>query len=276
MIALMKRKAFFISDSTGITAETLGHSILAQFPNIKFEQKTIPYINSIEKAEEVVTQINAASTEDKAKALVFSTLANTEVRDLVKNCDALFMDFFDILMEPIETELKAKYAQDVGKFHGISDTNTYDKRIAAIDFALNTDDGVGVKNYDKADVILVGVSRCGKTPTCLYMALLFGVLAANYPITEEDIHSAALPEALQDHTDKIFGLTINPERLQTIRQQRRPDSTYASLEQCKKELSTVQQMFRNYGVPYLDSTSFSIEELATKIMAQRGLKRRHI
>lgn len=271
---IMKRAAFFISDSTGITAETLGHSLLTQFPQFEFEQRTIPYVNSEEKAHEVLDQINAATEKNQAKSLIFSTLAQNPIREIVKQADGLFMDFFDLLMGPLETELQAKYAHDIGKFHSILDTNRYDQRIAAVEFALNTDDGVGLKHYEDADVILVGVSRCGKTPTCLYMALVFGILAANYPITEEDMGAIALPKPLRAHADKVFGLTIDVDRLQAIRTQRRADSIYASKEQCQKELDVVQKIYRNYGIPYLDSTAFSIEELATKIMAKKGIQRR--
>ena len=269
-----KRIAFFISDSTGITAETLGQSLLAQFSHINFEKQTIPYVNSIEIAQEVLEKINSVSHQNNSKVLVFSTLADAKIRNILAACNGLFMDFFDILMTPLETELNAKYAQDIGKFHSILDVNRYDQRIFAMEFALSTDDGIGVKNYKDADVIITGVSRCGKTPTCLYMALTFGVRAANYPITEEDMHATDLPDVLKPYVKKLFGLTISEQRLHSIRAQRRPNSKYASIEQCKTELSIVNKMFEKDSIPKLNSTIFSIEEISTKIMAEMGVKRR--
>jgi [pyruvate, water dikinase]-phosphate phosphotransferase / [pyruvate, water dikinase] kinase len=269
----MKRTVFYISDSTGITAETLGHSLITQFPQFEFEQIAIPYVNSLAKAQEVALQINQTSKADKVKVIVFSTLVKPEIRNVFIACDCLFMDFFDILIGPLEEELKSKYAQDIGKFHTISNIKAYDARIAAIDFALKTDDGISLKDYNSAELILLGVSRSGKTPTCLYLALKFGIFAANYPLTEEDLASNKLPETLLAYKDKLFGLIITPERLQQIRQQRMPNSKYASMEQCQKELKAAKHMLDNVAVPYLESTSFSIEEIAAQIITKKQLKR---
>jgi regulator of PEP synthase PpsR (kinase-PPPase family) len=269
----MKHTAFFISDSTGITAETLGKALLSQFPKIKFNKITIPYVNSLDKAREAVTQINKTSRKYQTRPLIFSTLANPEIRSILADCNGFVMDFFDILIGPLEEELKSKYAKEIGKLHKMPDLKTYDARIAAIDFALNTDDGIGVKDYKNADVILIGVSRSGKTPTCLYLALKFAISAANYPITEENINIAHLPKELIPYRKKLFGLTITPTRLHDIREQRRPHSNYAKFDQCQKELTTVEQMFAKEKIPYLDSTVFSIEELATKITQIKKIPR---
>jgi regulator of PEP synthase PpsR (kinase-PPPase family) len=269
----MKRTAFFISDSTGITAETMGHSLLTQFPQFEFTQLAIPYVNTPEKAYEVLAKIDQASQDGQAKALVFSTLANPEIRNIIANCNGMFIDLFDMLAEPLEQELNSKYAQKVGKSHNIKNFQTYDTRIAAIDFALNTDDGVGINHYTDANLILVGVSRCGKTPTCLYLALKFGIFAANYPITDEDMAAPHLPQALQLYPEKLFGLIITADRLHEIRQQRQPNSNYAAIQQCQRELTHVENMFKRNNIPYLNSTNFSIEEIATKIMSQKKIKR---
>jgi regulator of PEP synthase PpsR (kinase-PPPase family) len=269
----MKRTVFYISDSTGITAETLGHSLITQFPQFEFEQVAIPYINSLTRAHEVASQINEASQINQTKSIVFSTLVKPEIRNAFIACDCLFMDFFDILIGPLEEELQSKYAQDIGKFHTISNVKAYDARIAAIEFALKTDDGVNTKDYSNAELILLGVSRSGKTPTCLYLALKFGIFAANYPLTEEDLAADGLPAELLIYKNKLFGLLITPERLQQIRHQRMPNSKYSSLEQCQRELKITKQMLNNAAVPYLESTSFSIEELAAQIMVQKALKR---
>lgn len=269
----MKRTAFFISDSTGITAETLGHSLLTQFPQCEFEQITIPYINNVEKAREALIRINQTSQADQAKAIVFSTLANPEIRSIVADCNGMFIDIFNLFVPALEEELRSKYSQQIGKSHNIANFANYDARVSAIEFSLNTDDGIGINNYDNADLILVGVSRCGKTPTCLYLALKFGIFAANYPITDEDMLNPYLPKKLQAYKEKIFGLIISPERLHEIRQERRPDSNYAAIEQCKKELNIVEQMFKKDNIPYLNSTTFSIEEIATKIMSLKKMRR---
>lgn len=269
----MKRSVFYISDSTGITAETLGHSLITQFPQFTFEQIAIPYITSLEKAQEVIIQINKASQINQTKSIVFSTLVKPEIRNVFIESDCLFMDFFDRLIGPLEEELQSKYAQNVGKFHTINNVNTYYTRIAAIEFALKTDDGINVKDYNKAELILLGVSRSGKTPTCLYLALKFGIYISNYPLTEEDLVSDQLPTSLLPYKNKLFGLIITPERLHQIRQQRMPDSKYSSLAQCQKELKITKQMLTKFSVPYLESTSFSIEELAAQIMVQKSLKR---
>lgn len=269
----MKRTIFYISDSTGITAETLGHSLITQFPQFTFEQIAIPYITSLEKAQEAVIQINNASKTNQAKSIVFSTLVKAEIRNIFIEADCLFMDLFDRLIGPLEDELQSKYAQDVGKFHTINNVNTYDARIAAIEFALKTDDGVNVKDYNNAELILLGVSRSGKTPTCLYLALKFGIFTANYPLTEEDLLSDQLPASLLPYKNKLFGLLITPERLQQIRQQRMPHSKYSSLAQCQRELQITKQMLQKSSIPYLESTSFSIEELAAQIIVQKSLKR---
>jgi regulator of PEP synthase PpsR (kinase-PPPase family) len=269
----MQRVVFFISDSTGITAETLGRSLLTQFQELEFDQTTIPYVNTIEKAKEVLERINQASRDTKARVLVFSTLADPKIREILASCNCLFIDFFDAFIPPLEEELHSKYAKKIGELHKIANFKTYDQRVAAIEFALNTDDGVGINNYKNADIVLIGVSRCGKTPTSLYLALKFGLFAANYPITDENLTIATLPKDLEPHKDKLFGLTITAQRLHEIREQRKPKSTYASLPQCQRELSMVEKIFKRSNIPFLNSTTFSIEEIATKIMAMKKIKR---
>lgn len=269
----MQRIAFFISDSTGITAETLGRSLLTQFKDLEFEQTTIPYVSTVENAKEVLEQINQASIESHSKVIVFSTLADPKMREIIRSCNCLFIDFFDSFIPTLEEELHSKYAQKIGELHKIANFKTYDARVSAIEFALNTDDGIGINHYKNADIILIGVSRCGKTPTSLYLALKFGLFAANYPLTEEDLSIATLPKSLEAYKNKLFGLTITTQRLHEIRQQRKPNSIYSSLPQCQKELDMVERIFRRTDIPFLNSTNFSIEEIATKIMAMKQIKR---
>lgn len=270
----MKRYAFMISDGTGITAENLGNSLMTQFGNIEFEKQTIPYIDTVEKAQATVKRINQCFTETGIKPLIFMTLINTEIAKTISQSQASIFDLFNTFLGPLEQELNSKSSYTVGRAHGVADTQTYSHRIEAVDYALAHDDGIKIRGYDKADIILIGVSRCGKTPSCLYMALHFGVLAANYPFTEEDLTSFQLPEALRPYKSKLFGLTIDPERLQHIRTERRPNSRYASAEQCRIEVAEVEAMYQRESIPYLNSTRFSIEEIATKVLAIAGIKRK--
>ena len=270
----MKRSVFMISDGTGITAESLGNSLLTQFDAIEFEKQTMPYVDSMKKATGVVEAINALYTTESIKPLVFMTLLNPEISAYIKTAHACVIDLFSTFLAPLEDELKMKSSFTVGRTHGVANARSYDQRIEAVNFALAYDDGIKTRGYEKADIILIGVSRCGKTPTCLYMALQFGILAANYPFTDDDVTHFHLPESLTPHKNKLFGLTIDPQRLQHIRTERCPNSHYASPEQCRIEVSEIEAMYQKEKIPYINSTRYSIEEIATKILAIAGIKRR--
>lgn len=270
------RTAFFISDGTGITAETLGNSLLTQFEGIHFEMVTLPYIDTIEKAERVVAKINEACVNDQQAAIVFDTIVNPEIRELIASSNGFKIDVFETFLKPLEKELNAHSSYTVGKSHAINESSRYKERIASVNFALDNDDGGRIQQYHKADVILVGVSRCGKTPTCLYMALQFGIRAANYPITIDDLEAPGLPDILMKHRDKLFGLTIDPFHLAAIRHERRPNSRYSSLEQCEFEVREVEKRLQQLNLGMINTTHFSVEEISTRIMADAGLKRRII
>lgn len=270
----MKRYVFMISDGTGITAENLGNSLISQFESIEFEKYTIPYIDTIEKAHTAVERINHCFEETGIKPLLFMTLINTDIAKTIKQSNATAFDLFNTFIEPLEKELSAKSSYTVGRTHGVANNSSYTHRIEAVDYALAHDDGIKIRGYDKADIILIGVSRCGKTPSCLYMALHFGVLAANYPFTEDDLLLFRLPDVLKPYKNKLFGLTIDPERLQHIRNERRPNSKYSSLEQCRLEVMEVEAMYQREQIPWINSTKFSIEEIATKILATAGIRRK--
>lgn len=270
----MQRYVFMLSDGTGITAENLGNSLITQFENIHFTKQTIPYIDSTQKAEHVVLRINQAFSEQGIKPLVFMTLVNPEIREHIKKANACIFDLFSTFIGPLEQELKEKSSYTVGRSHGVANDKSYTQRIEAVDFALAHDDGIKTRGYDKADIILIGVSRCGKTPSCIYMALQYGILAANYPFTEDDLVGFHLPEMLKPFKNKLFGLTIDTQRLQQIRSERRPNSKYASTEQCRLEVSEVEEMYKREGIPYINSTKYSIEEIATKILSTAGIQRK--
>ena len=225
-----KRTAFFISDRTGITAEMLGHSLLTQFVDaVSFNEVTLPFVDSVEKAHAAVAQINEQGAKDGVRPLLFSTLVNAEVSAAVASANALFLDCFEIFIAPMERELSVRASHTVGRSHSASDFVNYHHRIEAVNYSLSHDDGVATRDLTEADVILVGVSRCGKTPTCLYLSMQFGIRAANYPLIPEDFSSMRLPGQLKALRKRLYGLTIRPDRLQEIRNERRPGSRYATL-----------------------------------------------
>lgn len=269
----MKRTAFFISDGTGLTAEALGHSLLAQFEKIDFERITVPYIDDAEKAQALVKRINQAAEIDGDKPLIFDTIVNSDIREIIGTADGFMVDIFGTFLHPLEQELRASSSYTVGKSHSINNAGSYERRINAVNFALDNDDGARTRYYSEADLILVGASRSGKTPTCLYLALQYGIKAANYPITEEDLQDQQMPEALRPHKEKLFGLTIDPERLATIRNERRPNSRYSSTKQCMFEVEEIELMYRRERIPYLNTTAYSVEEISTRIMVTTGLRR---
>ncbi len=271
----MKRFVYMISDGTGITVEFLSNSLITQFETITFDSQVFPYIDTIAKANDLVLQINQSYAATGRKPLVFMTLVNPEVSGVFQKANARVFDLFNIFIAPLEEELGTQASDIVGRAHGVANTKAYNHRIEAINYALSHDDGIKNKGYDKADIILIGVSRSGKTPSCLYMALQFGVLAANYPFTDDNgLAKFKIPEELMPYKAKLFGLTIDPERLAHIRFERKPHSTYASRDQCKIEIAEIEEMYRNEHIPYINTTHYSIEEIATKIMAQAGITRR--
>ncbi|KZY84647.1 phosphoenolpyruvate synthase regulatory protein [Oleiphilus sp. HI0071] len=268
-----KRTAFFISDGTGITSEALGLSLLKRFDTIRFEKETLPYVDSVEKAKEVVERINQRAELDGARPIVFDTLVDDTLRSIVSSSNALQIDVFAAFLGPLTEELGIQPGDTIGRAR-IGESSDYEYRMEAINYALHNDDGARTKQYDEADVILVGVSRSGKTPTCLYLAMQYGIQAANYPITEEDIEDQKLPALLKSYRGKIFGLTIEPERLSLIRNERKPNSRYATMKQCNYEVEEVELMYRRERIPFMNTTDYSVEEIATRIMVQSGLQRR--
>jgi regulator of PEP synthase PpsR (kinase-PPPase family) len=260
------RTVFFVSDGTGITAETFGNSILAQFP-AKHRHVRRPFIDSAEKATQVAAEIEATALREGKRPIVFITLVNEAVRRIVKQSPhGLVLDMFNTFVEPLEKEFGVKSNHRVGRFSDVAKSEEYNERIEAINFSLAHDDGQSARNLESADVILVGVSRSGKTPTSLYLAMQHGIKAANYPLIPEDFERGKLPASLAPFKAKCFGLTIDPERLNQIRHERRPNSRYASLENCRYEVAEAETMMRREGIAWLSSTHKSIEEIATTIL----------
>jgi hypothetical protein len=268
-----RRTVFFVSDGTGITAQMLGHSLLTQFEGVDFNQVTLPFVDTVEKAEESLARIEAETENGSGQPIVFSTLVNQDVRAVIRRSRALFVDFFETFIDPLEAGLGVKSNHTIGRSHSAMDNKEYQQRMEAINFAMAHDDGASHRELAQADVILIGVSRSGKTPTSLYLALQFGVRAANYPLIPEDFHRMQLPPALRPHKSKLYGLTIAPERLREIRQERRPDSRYADLDNCRYEVEEAQSLMRREGIKSINSTSKSIEEIATTILRELRIQR---
>ena len=259
------RTVFFVSDGTGITAETFGNSILAQFAG-KPRHVRRPFIDTPDKAHQVVREVNHSADTEGRKPIVFVTLVNTEILDILKQSHGMVLDMFNTFIEPLEAEFGVKSNHRIGRFSDVSKSQEYTDRIEAINFSLAHDDGQSAKNLAEADVILVGVSRSGKTPTSLYLAMQHGIKAANYPLIPEDFDRGQIPSTLAPFKKKCFGLTIDPARLAQIRNERRPNSRYASIENCRHEVAAAETMMRREGIAWLSSTHQSIEEIAATIL----------
>jgi [pyruvate, water dikinase]-phosphate phosphotransferase / [pyruvate, water dikinase] kinase len=269
-----RRTVFFLSDRTGITAEMLGNSLLTQFDDIRFRRVTIPFVDSADKVAEAVRQVNDAAEREGRRPIVISSVVDEAMSEIIRrDARALTLDFFGVFIQPLETELGTKSSHAAGKSHGIADSHEYFARMEAINFTQSHDDGASTRDLSKAQLILVGVSRCGKTPTSLYLALQFGIRAANFPLTPDDFADHKLPASVLPWRSKLFGLTIQPERLRQIREERRPDSAYASLDNCRYEVREAEAMMVRERIPMLNTTTKSIEEIATTILHQAKVER---
>jgi regulator of PEP synthase PpsR (kinase-PPPase family) len=265
-----RRSVFFISDGTGITAETLGLSLLAHFPEVTFRRTRMPFIDNEEKARACLPAIGQAAREDGVQPILLTTLVNDEVRAVFDQFECVELDLFKTFIAPLSQELGLQPTREVGQARRVEESSVYRGRMAAVNYALEHDDGASERHLEEADVILVGVSRSGKTPTTLYLAMQFGIKAANYPLIPEDFERGRLPKVLESYREKLFGLTIRPERLHAIRTERRPNSRYASLESCRAEVLHAETMMHREGIEWLDSTSKSVEEIAAKVMQACG------
>ncbi len=268
------RYAFYISDSTGITSETLGNALLPLFKTTEFRKVFLPYTDTLEKAEKAVAQINQAAAETGERPLIFDTIMNLEIRTKIASSSGFLVDIIGTFLPSLEKELGAASSYQTGQSHDNPSEDRALQRMNAVNYALDTDDGVHPTYYEEADVILIGVSRSAKTPTCLYIAMQYGIMAANWPLTEEDLNKGVLPQKLLQYKEKLFGLTIAPNRLAKIRQERRADSRYASLKQCEWEIRETEFLYRKWGIPCIDTTAISVEEISTHIIMEKNLNRR--
>ncbi|QKT04670.1 kinase/pyrophosphorylase [Ectothiorhodospiraceae bacterium 2226] len=261
------RTVFFVSDRTGITVEAMGRSVLSQFEGEDFRRVRLPFIDTLDKARAAAAEVRAAGAADGARPLVFSTLLDPALRAALAESGCALFDFFEAFIGPVENELQRAPTHAPGRTHGLADPAAYARRMEALRYALRTDDGVATDDYRDAELILVGVSRSGKTPTCLYLALQYGLFAANYPLTDEDLEAGELPAALVPVRERVRGLVVTAERLHRLRQERRPNSPYAELAQCQREVRLLQRLYRAERIPALDVSAMSVEEIAATLAA---------
>ena len=270
----VRRTVYFVSDRTGITAEMLGNSLLTQFEDFVFQRVTIPFVDSLEKVAAAVRQVNETADREGRRPIVISSVVDEVMSEIIRrDANALTLDMFQIFIQPLEAELGAKSSHAAGRTHGMANSHEYFARMEAINFTQTHDDGAATRDLAKAQAILIGVSRCGKTPTALYLALQFGILVANFPLTPDDFDDKQLPRSIRPFRDKLFGLTIDPDRLQQIREARRPASKYSSLDNCRYEVREALALMQRERITTLDTTSRSIEEIATTILHKAGLQR---
>ncbi|HEX9855323.1 MAG TPA: pyruvate, phosphate dikinase/phosphoenolpyruvate synthase regulator [Acidimicrobiia bacterium] len=269
----MTQPVFCVSDHTGLTAEGLAHSVMVRFEGVTPRYIVKPFVTTTEQAAEIAAEIDAMAEEGR-RPIVFTTIVDVETRRVLDESKGFVVGVYDEVVAQVGEALAMEPGRRVGGYHGIRDMHEYQVRLDAVDFTLSTDDGVGLARYPSADVIVLGVSRVGKTPTCLYLSMNFGIRAANYPLTQEDLGDLVLPPALRGHEDRLFGLTIEPKRLSEIRKRRRPNSPYATLDTCTEELAAADRIFSRHDIPVLDTTSQSVEEIAVNIIRARELQRR--
>lgn len=268
------RPVFYISDQTGITVETLGNSLLRLYPSVKTNIITLPFIDSISKVNKVVDDINDLQKKSGTRPVVFVSIINPKIREIISSQNFLVLDLFELFLAPLTAEFNEKPSNENIKSHTDADSKEYEVRMDATNFALSSDDGVAMADYAKSDIILIGVSRSGKTPTCLFLALRYGVFASNYPLTEEDLEESKLPKALAPYRSKLYGLSISPERLRTIRVARRGEGKYSSQQQVNFESRAALTLFQKNHIPFSDTTHQSIEEVASRIFSETKLVRR--
>lgn len=271
---MTSQHAYVISDRTGLTAEAMAQSLLTQFPEIRFVSEIVPFVDSLDRARELVERINQSSRDTGKPPLVFLTLVDDEIRDVINGSDSVVFDLFDTFIGPMEKALSRESSHTVGKSHGVSDPTAYKSRIGAVNFAMQTDDGMETDHYDRADLIVTGVSRCGKTPASLYLSLHYGVYVSNYPLTDRELQTKKLPDVLIKYREKVFGLTIDPFRLLQIRQERYKGESYSSANACQQEVAQAENIYRTARIPYLNTTKMSVEEIGATIMHRSGLIRK--
>lgn len=264
------KDVYFLSGSTGILAEDLGKALLCQFPEISFNEEKIPFIRTEEDAWKAREHILKRSSG--RHPLVFSTIMNPELIGILDAPEIEFFNICDTYLNRLAELLEAEPLRESGFSRHLDDT-TMAKRVSAIQYCIAHDDGSLTRDYDEAEVILLGVSRSGKTPVSVYLATQMGIKTANYPLVCEDLNAYRLPMDIIRNKKRVVGLSTTPEILHHIREKRYKDSSYAKLATCVKELSQAHQIFLNYQIPVIMSDGRSIEETATQVAQTLAVNR---
>ena len=273
VVSPKRRPVFFVSDSTGITAETLGNALLVQFPDFDFERHVLPFTDSVEAARRAVGIIRAAADGSAVKPIVFVTVRAAGVAEEFQDAPGEIIDLLGPHLTHLEEALDTIRTGEATEYHRVGDLARYHERIDAVEYTFAHDDAQSLRHIDRADLIIVAPSRCGKTPTAMYLALQYGLRVANYPLTDDDT-PGVMPEAIAPYRDRLFGLTTTAQRLSQVRGERRPGSGYASLARCRTELRDAETLYRDNGIPFINSHAMSVEEMASIILTTMKLRHR--
>lgn len=262
---------YYISDSTAILVKNLGHSLICQFPEINFIEEKFPFVNSVKEAQKVLAHILKRS--GGRQPIVFSTIMNEDVRNVFNNSEIEFIDAYGHFLTRLEDCLEATALRVAGYYRTTTEVDLA-KRAENINFSLEHDDGTGLDGYPAADVILLGISRTGKTPISVYLATQMGLKAANFPLIDKYLTEYRLPDQIVRSKHKAVGLTTTPELLSSIRERRLPGSNYARLSTCLEEMDQADKIYKKYKIPTISSAGKSIEEIATQVSQELKLSKR--
>ncbi len=261
------KDVYYISDSTAILAEDLGRALLCQFPGISFNEEKIPFVRSPEQAQAALQKILERS--GGRFPLLFCTIIDRNIREIFDSPEVEYFDILNGFLGQLEHSLEATPLREPGFSRRGKDIA---KRVEAIHYTLEHDDGTRTREYHQADIILVGVSRSGKTPVSVYLATHFGLKAANFPLTSEQLDNYVLPVDIIRNRQRALGLTSSPKHLHKIREKRYKGSSYASLSTCSRELQQARQLFSQHQIRVLETEGKSIEELAVQAIQLTGIK----
>ena len=271
MTTTTTKDVYYVSGSTAILAEDMGKALLAQFHGIRFREEKIPFIHTPDDAKKALAHILRQS--DGTQPLLFCTIMDQATRDVFNCPQVQFFDIFLNTLEALEKALESKALREPGYSRHFT-ISKMDKRVDAIHFSLEHDDGTRTAEYDEAEIILIGVSRSGKTPVSIYLATHMELKAANFPLTSDHLEHYELPKDIVRNRKRVVGLTSSPQYLHNIREKRYAGSSYASLANCTRELQQAKQLFMRHNIKILNVEGRSIEEIAVQAIQAIGLAKK--
>jgi len=262
------KDVYYISDSTGILATNLGQALICQFPEVNFSGEKFPFIRTVEDAKKTLAYI--LSRSGGRRPLIFSTIINSDVRKIFDSPEVEFFDAFGHFLDRLETCLETPALREPGFARHLDNVHMA-KRVEAIYFCLEHDDGRKVDEFDEADIILLGVSRAGKTPISVYLSTQMGLKSANFPLTSEYLTRYRIPDGIMQNRAKAVGLTTSAQLLNSVREKRYPGSNYAKLSTCIEEIHQAQRIFQKNKIPIISTAGKSIEEAATQVLRELSI-----